>query len=861
MDYDYYFPLPPPLTPPIVVAAPDPTVGVSVNQTYIPLGSNNMTLPSLQPSINPDMPISTLQEIQINSLAVPFSGNSQIQVVGVSSISQSDIIGVQPNPTFAGNTPIYATNDSVSQQVSQWSLYPAVSVVYASTISTNTMITNSLSAQQSFISSIINNHISTLEIDTGNIFASFIDIDGQILTADQDQLFLNGLPVATTANISSIQNWALYDAVSTVILNNNDITDAKVIYSDTVSTNTCEVSLLNASDIYANYIDTNYIQTNFLTCSTMSGELGAFNEIDVSTLQFNTGSGIGILTTDAPGTTLLFNNAPITTGNPASNWSAFPATQTVDFAVNTLSNVGNFLMPPSLTKSFNLGGGTVFTPINQNKQYSVTTNIVSSSPVTPLELTGVGGMNITAGSIGGVGEFNISLLGTAGNDLNITAPDINLTMTDPASFMNLTAPGGVAVLGGGGFFMASGVFEVITGLDCSLLTLGNIRIGSGNVLGATTQLEKWEFNDGDVTAMNGFQYLNMSKTRRITNDITVDGGDGRQIFESVSQQSNTVSQFTTRTKQTEFVIDANARGVNMGNVGSNLNESFSLNLKNLGNILSLTYLSGNGLTFGSSGGDVQLNGVATINATTRLAAPLVIGDVGSFSTLNVSTIQTQSINVSTITAVIGTFSDLFINNPKIHLGSNAGNTGQGASSVAIGAGAGNVNLGSNSVAIGTSASANGSNFINTLVLNASGATLNPITSTSMYVAPIRQLTDADAYGTSMMRWNSITKEVSYAPFIGDLQVVATSATAINLIPTVNGKTYVLTGTTTQNFLTTSLTIVDFGWFCILHNGNATNGGDINLTGMTGTTIIHEQKSTQNGGNVYLFWDGTSLIGY
>ena len=811
MDYDYYHPLPPPPPAPVVVAVEEPKVGVQVYQTYIPLPTNNMNLPSLRPSVNPDIQISSLLVIQVDSSAIPFSGNQQIQDVGISSINQPSIVGVQPNPTHAGNTPIYAGSDTIAQSVSQWSLYPAVSVVFASTISTNIIQTNNISANTAFVSSITNNHVSSLITDTGTINTTYIDIDGQILTADNDQLFLNGLPVATTANISSIADWALYDAVSTIRMNNNNIQDCQSIQTQSLSGN--------------------FIQTNYAQVSTIGGVYGSFNEVDVSTIQFNTSVAVGELTVDATATTLFFNGVPITTGTPipGSNWSQYPATQTVDMASNGLSNVGSFTMPPSITNSFNLGGGTIFSPINQNKQYSLTTNIVSSSPITPLEITGSGGMSITAGSISGGQEFNITLLGVSGNDLNITAPDINLTMTDPASFMNLTAPGGIALLGGGGFFMASGVFEVITGLDCSLITAGNIRIGSGNVLGATTQIEKWEFNDGDVSAMNGVQYLNMSKTRKITNEITSDGGDGRQIFESVSQQSNIVSNFTTNSKKTQFVIDANARGINMGNYGSNVSDQFTLNLQNLSNSLSLSYLNGNTLTFGSTGGNVQLNGVATINATSALSAPTVSGTNGNFLNANISSLTTFNVNLQTASISSLTVSSINANsiiastiatpyfnvdgdsvsigygtgttaiNNSVNVGVFAGNTGQLANTVSVGAFAGQLNQQINAIAIGNGAGRDGQNEYaiaigrnagyqnqgrnsihigsvsigvsdqpigqSCIVLNASGSDNgSPYNQFGCYINPIRQPLSKAGFFT--MGYNSNTHELGYTTQIG-----------------------------------------------------------------------------------------------
>jgi hypothetical protein len=94
-----------------------------------------------------------------------------------------------------------------------------------------------------------------------------------------------------------------------------------------------------------------------------------------------------------------------------------------------------------------------------------------------------------------------------------------------------------------------------------------------------------------------------------------------------------------------------------------------------------------------------------------------------------------------------------------------------------------------------------------------------------------------------------------------IQVVATSASAIVLTPTARGKTFILTGTTTQAFSTTGFGLADAGFFVIAHNGNASGGGDINLTGMTGTAIIHNRTALQNGGIVYLYWTGAGLVGY
>jgi hypothetical protein len=92
-------------------------------------------------------------------------------------------------------------------------------------------------------------------------------------------------------------------------------------------------------------------------------------------------------------------------------------------------------------------------------------------------------------------------------------------------------------------------------------------------------------------------------------------------------------------------------------------------------------------------------------------------------------------------------------------------------------------------------------------------------------------------------------------------VIATSATAIALSPTIRGRTIILTGVVIQPFTTAQLGLADAGFFVIVHNGNASGGGDITMTGMGGTAIIHNRTGAQNGGDVYLVWTGAGLVGY
>jgi hypothetical protein len=109
-------------------------------------------------------------------------------------------------------------------------------------------------------------------------------------------------------------------------------------------------------------------------------------------------------------------------------------------------------------------------------------------------------------------------------------------------------------------------------------------------------------------------------------------------------------------------------------------------------------------------------------------------------------------------------------------------------------------------------------------------------------------------------WNAV-RQFNTDTYTQQIQVIATSGTAIVLTPAVRGKTFILTGTTTQAFSTAGFGLADAGFYVIVHNGNGSGGGDINMTGMTGTAIIHNRTVLQNGGDVYLYWTGAGLVGY
>jgi F0F1-type ATP synthase membrane subunit c/vacuolar-type H+-ATPase subunit K len=151
-----------------------------------------------------------------------------------------------PNITYANpNTPLWSAAGATSAVSSFITLS-------ASTITTSTITTNIISSQTGSISSLNLN---------------VLDIDGQILTADPTTLFLNGVAVATESNISTLSQWALDEAISTIQANNNDLVDVRAGYFSSITANGIQTNTLTATSTIQTF---NYLSTTLVNADNVS---------------------------------------------------------------------------------------------------------------------------------------------------------------------------------------------------------------------------------------------------------------------------------------------------------------------------------------------------------------------------------------------------------------------------------------------------------------------------------------------------------------------------------------------------------------------------------------------------------------
>jgi hypothetical protein len=223
-----------------------------------------------------------------------------------------------------------------------------------------------------------------------------------------------------------------------------------------------------------------------------------------------------------------------------SNWSVFPASSPVNmfgYSLNNLTtiNVPNAPVGPDLMittggagsgivdiigkakvrdEFISEGGitasgitesaefGSVLAPMAGHNVYATNVSMNSYNPISAMNFVGVGGVNINAPD----------------EDINLNAGDINLTQTQLTSFMNLTAAGAIVAAAGGGIDLtAGGAIAINAGGTIQILTTGNLSLGSGNVLGADTEVEKVGFNDNEIYKA-GTDDLDIADVKYIHND-------------------------------------------------------------------------------------------------------------------------------------------------------------------------------------------------------------------------------------------------------------------------------------------------------------------------------------------------------
>ena len=380
--------------------------------------------------------------------------------------------------------------------------------------------TQIMEAEEAFISS-----ISTLGIY----------LDGNLLTSagggSTSELLLNGVPIATTSNLSSLTEWSWEPAISTVNMDNNNIiaalqVDASTFQSEHVSTISLDVSTINGLPYGAITNIFSTISVSSLTdVSTINGTpLSAFNSNMFSTISVSSLTDVSTInglpygaTTNKYSTISVssltdvstINGAPLTTFQNSNTFSTI--------SVSSLTNVSTINGAPLTTfqnsnkfSTISVSSLTDVSTINNSTYYS-TREWARFFPGNNVNL-GTSSINISPTALGYVNSyldtnlfigrkdyllfpdviiypatFQVGDLGSPANDFSVACLNtIQLTALlgveiAGAFGVTVTGGGGVTVQGGGEVSIVGGGGLVLTGGGGILALGGTITLGAGEI--------------------------------------------------------------------------------------------------------------------------------------------------------------------------------------------------------------------------------------------------------------------------------------------------------------------------------------------------------------------------------------------
>ena len=161
-------------------------------------------------------------------------------------------------------------------------------------LNSSTINANTISAGQIVSGLLSTTVLDANDINASTIFAYEVFIDNQGLTATPTELLLNGVPLATTANISSLSDWALDPAISTVQMNGNNLIGASTISCITINANQgLFAANINAGNgLFQNLVAFNslFVSSNTSTISSLilNADLGNFSTLEAGVGNFST---------------------------------------------------------------------------------------------------------------------------------------------------------------------------------------------------------------------------------------------------------------------------------------------------------------------------------------------------------------------------------------------------------------------------------------------------------------------------------------------------------------------------------------------------------------------------------------------
>ena len=404
---------------------------------------------------------------------------------------------------------------------------------YASWYNPNSPIFVKIPAQVSTlaVSSLTGNTINVNSTFTKNLQAGYsetteayiydiLTIDNQQLTANNTSLLLNGVPIATTANLSSIADWSLYPQTSTVQGNNKSTIGLSYLSASTIGTqsltssniftqNLMAYNIVNFTstvvDVYESTIQSDIKLANISTAninnlyvstgnfSTLNSINGNFNNISAGTTFINTltGNSASFSNFTASSITVSSIVSPPVTAGSFSSITVVSNTNTGSLTVGSndttsfasapvFSDGGNFNgTRPNFNTGIVTSGPNNFNNNNLDNVGRITGNTVFvGSPnyvnIQTSSYTKV--LNDRGADVGGNSVIELTAQYGGATRVNITAGQASAYAPTPTQIITLTANGSTSLTQNAVGGRVSIVANAGSGINCNVLGFGQIDL-------------------------------------------------------------------------------------------------------------------------------------------------------------------------------------------------------------------------------------------------------------------------------------------------------------------------------------------------------------------------------------------------
>ena len=552
---------------------------------------------------------------------------------------------IVPNLTFAGKTPLFGQGTTIPSDLIVSSI-TAVSGNFSS-ISTNTITAQSTICNIGIFNTIKSLSSITIDATDGNLkVLGGLNLDGNILTTDPGlggELLLNGIPIATVANISSIQDWSYFPAISTIDANSKSIIGAKDL----------QVSSINGAPIAQGSASNWY---NYAAQGTVNLNSNQMN--NVNSLNLNTGGNVAALTAGT-GNTLLVNGSNIVPSGGAISTitgadcfvTAVGALDATTASVNIAASGGNY-GTIGLTANPGTGGiagGNIAIRANGGTSAGVN-GVISLLATEGMFDSGTSGglitiqansgaslvtapsaVKVSAGGINIYSGFTPSFIDNPGYTYIHSDVGTNIVTGSKTIFPNI--PGTTYLYGASGVVLNSDVYTTdiypywdgisssiddlnIHGRDAVPLLHGAAYVNLDHV----ASIAGVNLNITGVNQINGAAYP--PSTGAVT-QITQGGGTVSVDISGAVSSTSAAAQDVTILAINKFLVSNDA----LTSLALNADGSVELNNTNSGTDITLT-----------SASDINLNGM-TVNYTGYIqsfptAGVLLVGQIENVSTIN-----------------------------------------------------------------------------------------------------------------------------------------------------------------------------------------------------------------------------------